>query len=312
MNEGVFANYGTVECILGVVTDRTMEFIKKEGEEKAKERAQWTKHDPEIALNPHKWTPVRLLHKVPISPDTYRYTFSLPPPAKKLGLQTGQHVQIGFHFSDRLIIRPYTPVRPILPSEEDGTFDIVVKTYSPQNSHPGGTLSNVLDCLRVGEEVEIKGPSGGIRYLGHGRFFIDSKEIDFVNITLIIAGTGVTPGYQLVARILKSNDKDHDNTKIKVIDANKSESDILLHDEFDNFSRDYSDQFQIVHVLSHPHDEWKGEKGHVTPEIIRKYAFKPAERNMALVCGPPQMIKKDVLPALLEWGYKEGENLFGF
>lgn len=33
---------------------------------------------------------------------------------------------------------------------------------------------------------------------------------------------------------------------------------------------------------------------------------------MALLCGPPTMIQKAVLPALKEIGYKEGENLLGF
>jgi hypothetical protein len=33
---------------------------------------------------------------------------------KKLGLGTCQHLQLGFHFKDRLVIRPYTPTRPIV------------------------------------------------------------------------------------------------------------------------------------------------------------------------------------------------------
>lgn len=72
--------------------------------------------------------------------------------------------------SDRLITRPYTPTASILEREEDRTFDLVVKTYFPGESQPGGMMSNILDCLRPGEEIEVKRPSGEIRYVEQGKF----------------------------------------------------------------------------------------------------------------------------------------------
>lgn len=193
--------------------------------------------------------------------------------------------------------------------EDDGNFDLVVKTYYPDENQPGGTMSNILDCLREGEEIEVKGPAGGIRYEGDGRFMIDDRVYTFNNVSLILGGSGVTPGYQIVARILKSKG---DNTKIKVIDANKSEGDILMRGDFDEFSKSHRDQFEIVHVLSHPSNDWRGLKGHVNEEIIKQHAFAPSEKNAALLCGPPTLIQKAVLPALKDWGYKEDCNLFGF
>lgn len=303
--------------------------MKKEAEQKENEKSQTKKRDSKVALDKHKyvnlhqnllltlnadyqffrWIQAKLVKKKRLSEDTHRYTFGLPAPARKLGLATGQHVQVGFHFEDRLVVRPYTPVRPVLHGEDDGSFDLVVKTYYPDENQPGGTMSNILDCLREGEEIEVKGPSGEIRYCGTGRFTVDDKSYTFSNVSLILGGSGVTPGYQVIARILQEGD---DKTKIKVIDANKAESDILMRDELDEFSKNYKDQFEIVHVLSHPGDGWKGLKGHVNEDIIRKYAFEPDEKSVALLCGPPTMIQKAVLPALKDWGYEEDNNLFGF
>lgn len=251
----------------------------------------------------------KLLNKVNVSPDTNRYTFGLPPPAKRLGLEIGQHFQIGFHFTDRLIVRTYTPVRPIMDGEDDGTFDLVVKTYYPDENQPGGTLSNIMDCLQIGQEIEVKGPAGEIRYRGNGRFIMDGAPFKFDNITLILGGSGVTPGYQVISRILREKD---DHTKLKVIDANNTQADILLRDDFDEFSRKYPDQFEIVHVLACPDEQWTGLKGFVTKEIIQQHAFEPGEKNVALLCGPPVMIQKAVLPALKDWGYEEDKNVFGF
>ncbi len=50
-------------------------------------------------------------------------------------------------------MRSYTPTRPVLPEEEDGTFDLLVKTYMPSDGGPfppGGTISNYLDCMNEG------------------------------------------------------------------------------------------------------------------------------------------------------------------
>lgn len=257
---------------------------------------------------------MRFVRREPVSQDTRRYTFSLPGGKKSLGLATCQHLQLGFHFSDRTAIRSYTPTRPVFEHEEDGTFDLLVKTYFPDDSQPGGTMSNILDCLRPGEEVEVKGPTGEIKYAGEGRFLIDGKELRFRNVSLILGGSGITPGYQLLARILSSgkNCEPADRTGLKVIDANKTENDILLRDELDQMAADHPDQLQLTHALSRPSDEWKGERGHVSKELLRERVFGPGEDNVALLCGPPAMIQKAVLPALKEIGYREDENLFGF
>lgn len=291
-----------------------MGYIKKQAEDAAAERAKSSKKSSETGFDRHRWNVVRFKEKEQLSEDTRRYTFSLPPDTKKLGLGTCQHLQLGFHFRDRLVVRPYTPTRPVFEREEDGTFDLVVKTYAPDQSQAGGTMSNILDCLRPCEEIEVKGPSGEIKYIGQGKFMIDEKEYNFANVSLVLGGSGITPGYQLIARILRAKDQSgyEDKTNIKVIDANKTESDILLKDDLDKLAEDNPDQFKITHVLSHPDDNWSGEKGHVSKVILQKYAFGPEKGNVALLCGPPTMIQKAVLPALLEIGYKENDNLFGF
>lgn len=175
-------------------------------------------------------------------------------------------------------------------------------------------MSNILDCLQPGEEIEVKGPAGEIKYMGLGTFCISNKEYHFNNVSLVLGGSGITPGYQLISRILRAKieGQKEDNTKIRVIDANKTQDDMLLANELSQLAKDHSDQFQITHILSHPDDSWNGLKGHVSKELLEKYAFGPNEDSAALLCGPPTMIQKAVLPALKDMGYEEGENLFGF
>jgi nitrate reductase (NAD(P)H) len=275
-------------------------------------------------LQKHRWVPVKLVDRKPVSDDTRAYTFKLPDHKPDLGLGTCQHVQLGFHLKDRMLIRSYTPTKPLLPHTSDrnsgnendksmqdgaGTFELTVKTYFPTDAQPGGAMSNILDCMPIGEEIEIRGPTGEIVYNGNGSFTISGKDYTFNNINLVLGGSGITPGYSLIARaLLASSDK----TQICVVDANKSEKDILLKEELDKFEKDSDGRLKIMHVLSHPSDEWKGKKGHVDANIIKAGLFEPGEKTGVFLCGPPAMIQKAALPALKDWGFKEDENVFGF
>jgi len=315
------------ECALGVVTDKTANFIKQEAEAAAKDMAKSQGKNDHIALQKHRWTPVKLEKRKELSEDTRQYVFRLPDGMPDLGLGTCQHVQIGFHMQDQMLIRSYTPTNPLLPDPKStkqtdtpsrevehmqdgqGTFELVVKTYFPSSQSPGGAMSNILDCLREGDEVEIRGPTGEITYEGGGKFDIEDKKREFKNISLVLGGSGITPGYALLARVVASQDA---AVQLRVVDANSSEQNILLRDELNHLEEESKGKLKITHVLSHPGDDWKGLKGHVSADILKDALFPPAKDSVVFLCGPPPMIQKAALPALRDWGYVEDDNMYGF
>lgn len=309
-----FAYQKLKECILGVVTDKAAQFIKSNAEAAAKEKAASKNKGQDVVLQKHKWVPVKLLNRETVSDDTRRYTFGLPDGMQDLGLGTCQHVQLGFHLQDKMLIRSYTPTKPLLPAprkstqakpitngevssmqDGKGTFELVVKTYFPNSDQPGGAMSNILDCMPINEEVEIRGPTGEIVYNGHGKFVIEDEEMTFNKISLVVGGSGLTPGYALIARALLGAGED---LQVRVVDANKSEKDILLHAELDHLEKESKGRLKVTHVLSHPSEDWNGIKGHVNADIIRDNLFPPGEGSVCFLCGPPAMIQKAALPAL--------------
>ncbi|AEO68354.1 uncharacterized protein THITE_52692 [Thermothielavioides terrestris NRRL 8126] len=326
------------ECILGAVTKKTANFIKQTAEIAAKERAENAQQQGEgarLALQKHRWVPVKLIDRRSISKDTRTYTFELPPGKPELGLGTCQHIQVGFHLQDKMLVRPYTPTRPQPPTPPDSptsttstannnsnkpaTFDLTVKTYFPTDAQPGGALSNLLDCMPLGEEVEIRGPTGDIVYAGDSEFLVAgaggagggaTRRLRFPRVSLVLGGSGITPGYALVARIAQAGGGDM--TEVRAVDANRTEADILLREDLDRFERQSGGRIRFTHVLSHPGEGWRGEKGRVDAAILRKYLFPPGEGNVVFLCGPPGLVQKAALPALKEWGYVEDENMFGF
>ena len=308
------------ECAIGVLTERAANYVKKQAEQAAKEKASSDQKNDQLVLQKHRWVPVTLVDRKSISEDTRVYTFALPDGKAVLGLGTGQHVQIGFHMKDRMLIRSYTPTRPILPAQidaaqtvngagggarddpsqrglrdGDGTFDLTVKTYFPDERQPGGAMSNILDCVEIGAEVELRGPTGEITYDGNGKFTIEGRERHFDRVSLVLGGSGITPGYSLLARVLLT---EGDATQIRVVDANKTEKDILLRAELEEFRAKSRGQLEVTHVLSEADDSWQGLRGFVTREIFEKHLFAPSESSVVFLCGPPVMIQKAALPAL--------------
>ena len=170
-------------------------------------------------------------------------------------------------------------------------------------------MSNILDCMPLGEEIEIRGPTGEIVYNGNGKFIIEDQERTFKRISLVLGGSGITPGYALIARTILEDA----GVEVRVVDANKSEKDILLKEELDWFVEKGKGRLRVEHILSHPSSEWKGKKGHVDEELIKSVLFDPKEEgSVVFLCGPPGMIQKAALPALKDWGYEEDVNCFGF
>lgn len=299
-----------IECALGVLTEKAANYIKKNAEAAAKEEAAASKTDDKVTLQSHRWVPVKLADRKDISKDSRTYTFQLPEGQPELGLGTCQHILLGFHFKDRMLMRSYTPTRPLCPPAQgkthknsagraledgSGTFDLTIKTYFPDDKQPGGAMSNILDCLPIGAEVEVRGPTGEITYDSKGVFKIEGKERRFKRVSLVLGGSGITPGYALIARICMAAD---DGTQIRVIDANKTEADILMRSELDEFEEKSKGKLKVTHVLSHAGDDWDGLTGHVDEDKIRDALFPPDEDSVALLCGPPAMIQKAALPAL--------------
>lgn len=320
-----FAYQKLQECALGVVTEKAAHFIKANAEAAAKEKAEAAQNTSgEVTLQKHKWVPITLASRESISKDTRKYIFDLPDGSSDLGLGTCQHIQLGFHLQDKMLIRSYTPTAPLLPKagksdphstqqrstsevsslrDGQGTFELIVKTYLPTATQPGGAMSNILDTVPLRSSFEIRGPTGEIVYHGAGRFTISGQQHVFKKISLVLGGSGITPGYALIARAVleeaeAGREGEEAGVQVRAVDANKTEGDILLREELAKLEGESGGRAKVTYVLSHPSETWDGLKGHVDADIIKSHLFPPGEESAVFLCGPPGMIQKAALPAL--------------
>ncbi|KAH2429416.1 hypothetical protein KXW35_001291 [Aspergillus fumigatus] len=220
-----------------------------------------------------------LIQKDQLSSNVYRFVFGLPDSNGVIGLPIGQHVAIRAVIDGVTVSRSYTPVSNNL---DRGRLELVVKCY------PDGVLSGkYLANLQVGDEVEFRGPKGAMRY----------KPGFCKKLGMVAGGTGITPMYQLIRAICED---ERDTTEISLIYANRTEADILLRDELEQFARKYPKNFKLWYMLDTAPENWAYGSGFVNQEVLSERLFAPSPDTKVLLCGPPGMVSatKKMLAAI--------------
>lgn len=140
-------------------------------------------------------------------------------------------------------------------------------------------MTKHIHSMKPGDKLAIKGPIPKWPY----------KANEFDEIALVAGGSGITPMWQVMQQIA-SDPKD--KTKVTLLYSNKSESDILLREEFDKLAKT-DERFKVVYGLDKAPKGWTGFEGYVTPEILTKYLPLPAkaEKVKIFVCGPPPQVE---------------------
>ncbi|KDO23147.1 hypothetical protein SPRG_09955, partial [Saprolegnia parasitica CBS 223.65] len=268
-----------------------------------------------VTLQPDATVMLELVEKEELSADTRRFRLALPSPEHVLGLPVGQHISLRYTDAEgKLVLRSYTPV-----SSDDvkGYVDLVVKVYF-KNVHPkfpdGGKMSQYLENMAIGDRIEVSGPKGKLTYVGKGECHFKHRVKDTTievrkatKIGMIAGGTGITPMLQVIRYALRDPSE---TTEFHILFANQTEDDILLRDELDAMTRNYTN-VKVWYTVDRPKDNWAFSSGFVNKEMLAAHMPAPGPHTQIFMCGPPPMLKFAVMPALEELGYTPG-MLFTF
>ncbi|CAG8522939.1 13426_t:CDS:2 [Ambispora gerdemannii] len=263
-----------------------------------------------VALNPKVWLSCRLISKKILSKDTRIFRFSLPSEKHQLGLPPGNHIFLRAVIEEKSIIRAYTPIT--CSGDPPGYFDLLIKVYF-KNVHPrfpnGGFMTQHMESLAIGEDIEVKGPLGSIVYLGRGQYQVKSgvttHKRSCSKIGLIAGGSGITPVYQVIKTVV---DDPEDTTELSLIYANQTEQDILLREELDSLASKHPN-FKVWYTVDRPPKDWKYSSGFINEELLREHlpGPLPKEQTITLMCGPPPMLDYACIPNLVKMGFSERE-----
>lgn len=206
------------------------------------------------------------------APDVKTFTLSLP--GKPLEYSPGQFVELTvFGFGEFPVSIASCP----LPKRE--CFEITVKRV--------GDATNALHKLGPGEVVGVRGPFGN----GFPLQMLKGK-----NLIFIAGGVALAPLRSLILLVLKNK---ADYGDLKLLYGAKTPADLLYKDDLINWDMD------VYLTVDTAGKEWIGNLGVVTT-LFKRTKFGP-ENSVAVLCGPPIMIKA-VVEDLLEMGFS-GEDI---
>lgn len=106
--------------------------------------------------------------------------------------------------------------------------------------------------------------------------------------------------YQLIRAICED---DKDRTTVSLIYANRSEADILLRKQLDNFASANLEKFKVYYVLDKPPSGWSGGSGFVNKTMIQERMHAADSDTKMMICGPPGLVRA-IMKTLIELGFE--------
>ncbi len=184
------------------------------------------------------------------------------PEGRMLGARPGQFLTFSFLFDGKKVIRSYSicssPAR-------SGYIEITTKRVKQ------GCASVFLnDRAPLGMTVEANGP--------FGRFCFDESK--HRNVVLLAAGSGITP----MMAMLRYMDDLCLETNAILLYCVRTKSDILFQSALQQLESRLKN-FRHHVLLSQPHAEWPGPRGHVSAAFILG-AVRNIESQDFFLCGP--------------------------
>ena len=74
---------------------------------------------------------------------------------------------------------------------------------------------------------------------------------------MIAGGSGITPMLQIVFK------NENEQTTVKLLFANRTEADILLREEIEDFKRQFPGRFSFMYTVDRPGEGWQYESGFI-------------------------------------------------
>jgi ferredoxin-NADP reductase len=185
------------------------------------------------------------------------------PNDRKLSARPGQFLTFSFLFDGKKVTRSYSicssPAR-------SGYVEI-----TPKRVGQGCASIFLNDRASVGLTVEANGP--------FGHFCFDESK--HRSVVLLAAGSGITP----MMAMLRYMDDLCLETTVTLLYCVRTRGDILFESELERL-RSRLKNFQYHVLLSKPHAEWSGPRGHISREFI-EHTVKDLVSPDFFLCGPP-------------------------
>ncbi len=138
-----------------------------------------------------------------------------------------------------------------------------------------GDFTSTVKDVKPGEMVYLDGP--------HGAFGID-RQPDADGYVFIAGGVGITPMMSML-RTLADRD---DRRPLILVFANRTWDDMTFREEIESLGQKLT--LATTWVVEQPPDNWQGEVGFITKELLSRVLPADRENWECYICGPAPMM----------------------
>lgn len=144
-----------------------------------------------------------------------------------------------------------------------------------------GDFTATIGATKPGDTAVIYGPFGRFSYTLHP----EQRDLVF-----IAGGIGITP---LMAMLRHMRDTQAKRTVV-LFYGNTNEQDITFRDELAEMERAGVASLKVVHILSKPSAEWRGERGQLDAETVAKLCEPLGVDRAYYLCAPPAAMRQAI------------------
>ncbi|HXZ99479.1 MAG TPA: ferredoxin reductase [Candidatus Binatia bacterium] len=198
------------------------------------------------------------------------------------GHLAGQHVDVRLTAEDGYqAVRSYS-----IASAPDGAEGLELTV---ERLDDGEVSPYLVDELRVGDQLEMRGPIGG--------YFVWDAAMGGP-LLLVGGGSGICP----LMSMLRLRAARSPGVPARLLQSSRSLEDVIYRSELEGLAAG-DPELQVIHTLTRRQPPgWAGRRRRIDREMLAEVAWPPRERPLVFVCGPTALVET-VAGSLVELGH---------
>lgn len=187
------------------------------------------------------------------------------------GHRPGQHVDIRLTAEDGYQAqRSYSIASP--PEEAPRV------TLTVERIDDGEVSPYLVDELRVGDKLELRGPIGG--------YFVWEARLGGP-LLLVAGGSGIVP----LMAMLRHRHATGSSVPTRLLYSARSYEELIYRDELAQLAST-DPALEVIYTLTRTQPaEWKGYRRRIDAELLQEVAWPPEQHPLSFICGPTQLVE---------------------
>src|SRR6266567_3541808 len=165
-------------------------------------------------------------------------------------------------------------------------------TLTVERLDDGEVSPYLVDELRIGDKLELRGPIGG--------YFVWEARLGGP-LLLVAGGSGIVP----LMAMLRHRAAVGSTIPTRLLYSSRSLEDVIYCDELDQLMKS-STMLEVVQTLTRAQPPgWTGYSRRIDTQMLREVAWPVDQRPLTFVCGPTPFVET-AAASLVELGHEPG------